>query len=188
MVMHRRIPQPAWSGPFFVMTSVEFPPASVTLSLAKGRVFKGYLAVTMAILHVPLLRFITSCNSEERLEPSSSSVPERVLQPLGCQIFRGEGKRVGSCLLLKLFQYTQIMTIHYRRDRDWWHRHVIRAITWEVGESGSGPCSNEYLIINMRWNSSVKPGKAAPAILQWFSAAGSLLAGRRSGLSPLFPN
>lgn len=149
---------------------------------------EGYLAVTMAILCAPLLRFMTLCNSEERLGPSSSSVPERVLQPLGCQIFRGEGKREGSCLLLKLFQYIQIMTIHYSRDRDWWHGHVIRAITWEVGESGSGPCSNEYLIINMRWNSSVKPGKAAPAVLQWFSAAGGLLAGRRTGLNSLLPD
>jgi len=56
--------------------------------------------------------------SEERLEPSSSSVPEIVLQPLICQILRGEGKREGSCLWLKLFQYIQIMTIHYSRDRD----------------------------------------------------------------------
>lgn len=169
------------------MTSVEFLPDSISLSLAKGRVCRDLLAVTMAILHALLLRLITPRNSEERLEPSSSSVPERVLQPLGCQIFRGEGKREGSCLLLKLFQYTQIMTIHYSRDRDWWHRHVIRSITWEVGESGSGPCSNEYLIINMRWNSSVKPGKAAPAILQWFSTAGGLLASR-SELNSLFPN
>lgn len=98
------------------------------------------------------------CVIQRRLEPVSSSVPERVLQPLCCQIFRGEGKREESYLLLKLFQYIQIMTIHYSRDRDWWHRHIIRAITWEVGESGSGPCSNEYLIINTRWNSSVKPG------------------------------
>lgn len=57
-----------------------------------------------------------------------------------------------------------------------------------MGESGSGPCSNEYLIINMRWNSSVKPGKAAPAVLQWFSAVGSLLAGRRMGLKALLQN
>lgn len=57
-----------------------------------------------------------------------------------------------------------------------------------MGESGSGPCSNEYLIINMRWNSSVKPGKGAPAVLQWFSAAGGLLDSRRTELKSLLQN
>lgn len=57
-----------------------------------------------------------------------------------------------------------------------------------MGESGSGPCSNEYLIINMRWNSSVKPGKAAPAVLQCFSAVGGLMDSRRTELKSLLQN
>lgn len=32
----------------------------------------------MVIFSTPFLRFLTPCNSEERLEPSSSSVPETV--------------------------------------------------------------------------------------------------------------
>lgn len=56
------------------MSSIVLLPDSVSLYLMKGRVFKGSLAATGAILHASL-RFFTLCNSEERLKPSSSSVP-----------------------------------------------------------------------------------------------------------------
>lgn len=135
----------------WIPTRSSFPQLSPRKSL------RGFLAGTVESC-TPYTPSQILCVIQRRLEPVSSSLPERVLWPLGCQIFRGEGKREESYLLLKLSQYIQIMTIHYSRDRDWWHRHIIRAITWEVGESGSGPCSNEYLIINMRWNSSFKPG------------------------------
>lgn len=47
------------------MTSAEFLPESLSLSLAYGRVFEDYLAVTMAVPHAALLRSITLCNSEK---------------------------------------------------------------------------------------------------------------------------
>lgn len=83
------------------MTSVTFLIDSVSLDLAKGRVFRGHLAVTIAILHAAVLCFFTPCNSEDVFESSSSSGPERALQPRGCQIFRGEGKEEGNLSCVK---------------------------------------------------------------------------------------
>lgn len=60
------------------MSSVKSLPDLISISLAKGIVFRGYLAATMVILHAPILKFLTLCNSEERLEPSFSYVPERI--------------------------------------------------------------------------------------------------------------